>query len=86
MTTPPKQPDTRLAADDAQLDRTLFSVSPKAYAEFLDRLDAPPQPNERLRRTMPEPAPWDAGELKRVSLFSVAVPAPPETGSFPAPR
>jgi uncharacterized protein (DUF1778 family) len=57
----PKQPDTRLAADDAQLDRTLFSVSPKAYAEFLDRLDAPPQPNERLRRIMQEAAPWDRG-------------------------
>jgi uncharacterized protein (DUF1778 family) len=57
----PKQPDTRLAADDAQLDRTLFSVSPKAYAEFLDWLDAPPQPNERLRRTMREAAPWDRG-------------------------
>jgi uncharacterized protein (DUF1778 family) len=61
MTTTPKQPDARLAADDAQLDRTLFSVGPKAYAEFLARLDAPPQPNERLRRTMQEPAPWDPG-------------------------
>jgi uncharacterized protein (DUF1778 family) len=59
MATTPKQPDARLAADDAQLDRTLFSVSPKAYAEFLDRLDAPPQANERLRRIMQEPAPWD---------------------------
>jgi uncharacterized protein (DUF1778 family) len=33
-------------------------VSPKAYAEFLARLDAPPEPNERLRRTMQSPAPW----------------------------
>jgi uncharacterized protein (DUF1778 family) len=61
MATIPKQPDARLAADDAQLDRTLFSVSPKAYAEFRGRLDASPQPNERLRRTMQEPAPWDRG-------------------------
>jgi uncharacterized protein (DUF1778 family) len=61
MATKPKQPGARLAADDAQLDRTLFSVSCKAYAEFLNRLDAPPQPNERLRRTMQEPAPWDRG-------------------------
>ena len=42
----------RRAAEDALLDRTLFNVSPKAYAEFLKRLDAPPQPNEHLRRTM----------------------------------
>ena len=49
----------RRAAEDALLDRTVFSVSPKAYAEFLKRLDAPPQPNERLRRTMRTRAPWD---------------------------
>jgi uncharacterized protein (DUF1778 family) len=59
MATRPKQPEARLAADDAQLDRTLFSVRPKAYAEFLNQLDAPAQPNERLRCTMQEPAPWD---------------------------
>ncbi|MFH1343207.1 MAG: DUF1778 domain-containing protein [Pseudomonadota bacterium] len=49
----------RRAAEDALLDRTLFSVSPKAYAEFLKRLDAPPKPNDRLRRTMQAKAPWD---------------------------
>ena len=49
----------RRAAEDALLDRTVFTVSPKAYAEFLARLDAPPQPNERLRRTMRTKAPWD---------------------------
>jgi uncharacterized protein (DUF1778 family) len=49
----------RRAAEDALLDRTVFSVSPKAYAEFLKRLDAPPQPNDRLRRTMRAAAPWD---------------------------
>jgi uncharacterized protein (DUF1778 family) len=49
----------RRAAEDALLDRTLFNVSPKGYAEFLARLDAPPQPNERLRRTMQTPGPWD---------------------------
>jgi uncharacterized protein (DUF1778 family) len=49
----------RRAAEDALLDRTVFSVSPKAYAEFLKRLDAPPQPNDRLRRTMKAAAPWD---------------------------
>lgn len=49
----------RRAAEDALLDRTIFTVSPKAYAEFLMRLDAPPQPNERLRRTMGTSAPWE---------------------------
>jgi len=49
----------RRAAEDALLDRTVFSVSPKAYAEFLKRLDAQPQPNDRLRRTMQAQGPWD---------------------------
>jgi uncharacterized protein (DUF1778 family) len=47
------------AAEDQLLDRTVFTVSPKAYAEFLARLDAPPRPNARLRRTMRTRAPWD---------------------------
>ena len=49
----------RRAAEDALLDRTVFAVDPEAYAEFLARLDAPAQPNDRLRRTMQTPAPWD---------------------------
>ena len=49
----------RRAAEDTLLDRTVFSVSPKAYAEFLKRLDAAPQLNGRLRRTMQAKGPWD---------------------------
>ena len=49
----------RHAAEDALLDRTILTVSPKVYAEFLAQLDAPPQPNERLRRTMRTSAPWE---------------------------
>ena len=49
----------RLAAEDALLDQALISVSPNAYAEFLKRLDMPPSPNARLRRTMQTAAPWD---------------------------
>jgi uncharacterized protein (DUF1778 family) len=49
----------RRAAEDALLDRTVFTVSPQAYAKFVARLDAPPQPNKRLRRTLRTPAPWD---------------------------
>lgn len=49
----------RQAAEEALLDRTVWTLSPKAYAEFLARLDAPPQPNRRLQKTMQTPAPWE---------------------------
>jgi uncharacterized protein (DUF1778 family) len=49
----------RQAAEKALLDRMVFTVSPEAYAQFLKRLDAPPKPNERLRRTMQATPPWD---------------------------
>ena len=49
----------RRAAENMLLDRTLFAVSPKAYREFLARLDAPPQPNKRLIKSMQTPAPWE---------------------------
>jgi uncharacterized protein (DUF1778 family) len=49
----------RRAAEEALLDRTVLTVSPEAYAEFVARLDAPAQPNERLRRTMQTQAPWE---------------------------
>lgn len=49
----------RRAAEDTLLDRTMFAVSPKAYREFLTRLDAPPKPNKRLLKTMRTRAPWE---------------------------
>jgi len=49
----------RRAAENALLDRTVFPLNPKAYAEFLARLDAPPRPNRRLRKSLQTPAPWD---------------------------
>ena len=49
----------RRAAEDTLLDRTVFSVSPKAYRQFLARLDAPPRPNKRLLKSMRTPAPWE---------------------------
>jgi uncharacterized protein (DUF1778 family) len=49
----------RHAAEDALLDRTVFVLSTKAYADFLSRLDAPPAPNERLRRSLQTQAPWE---------------------------
>ncbi len=48
----------RRAAEEALLDRTIMSVSPAAFADFLALLDAPPQPNDRLRKTMQAPSPW----------------------------
>jgi uncharacterized protein (DUF1778 family) len=47
------------AAEDTLLDRTVFMVSPKAYRQFLARLDAPPKPNKRLLKTMQTRTPWE---------------------------
>lgn len=49
----------RTAAEEALLDQTIITASPEAYAAFLARLDMPPQSNERLRKTMQTPAPWE---------------------------
>ena len=49
----------RNAAEETLLERTIFWASPEAYAEFIALLDAPPQPNERLRKTMQTIAPWE---------------------------
>lgn len=45
------------AAQDALLDRTVFSVGADAYAAVVARLDTPVQTNERLRRTMQKSPP-----------------------------
>lgn len=47
------------AAEDALLAQAIVAVSPEAYAAFQARLDAPPEPNERLRRSLRTPLPWD---------------------------
>ncbi|MFO0344676.1 MAG: DUF1778 domain-containing protein [Labrys sp. (in: a-proteobacteria)] len=49
----------RRAAEETMLDRTLVQVSPEAYDTFLARLDAPPAPNDRLKKTMQVKAPWE---------------------------
>jgi uncharacterized protein (DUF1778 family) len=49
----------RAAAEEAVLDQIMMAVGPDAYAAFIARLDMPPQPNERLRKTMQTRAPWD---------------------------
>jgi uncharacterized protein (DUF1778 family) len=49
----------RRAAEDTLLDRSVLLLSPKAYRQFLARLEAPPRPNKRLLKTMHTPAPWE---------------------------
>jgi uncharacterized protein (DUF1778 family) len=49
----------RHAAEDTLLNHTIFVIGPKAYADFLARLDAPHQPNERLRRSLQTCGPWE---------------------------
>ena len=49
----------RRAAVEALTDRSLFVVDAETYARFVAALDAPPVANEKLRRTMQTPAPWD---------------------------
>jgi uncharacterized protein (DUF1778 family) len=49
----------RMAAEEALLDQAIIAASPEAYAAFLTRLDMPPEPNERLRKTMQTPALWE---------------------------
>lgn len=48
----------RRAAEEAMLERTLVQVSAEAYDAFIARLDAPPRPNDRLKKTMQTKAPW----------------------------
>jgi len=49
---------SRRAAEEALLDQALLRVEPEAFAAFQARLDAPPEPNERLRKTMQTVPPW----------------------------
>jgi uncharacterized protein (DUF1778 family) len=49
----------RQAAESAILDRAVLSFTAKAYAQFIARLDAPPRPNKRLRRSLQNTAPWE---------------------------
>jgi uncharacterized protein (DUF1778 family) len=49
----------RREAEETILEQTIIKASPKAYAEFLQRLDKAPMPNERLVKTMQTKAPWD---------------------------
>ena len=49
----------RKAAEEALLEQRIWGVSPETYAEFIARLDAPAQPNERLKKMIQTSAPWE---------------------------
>lgn len=48
----------RIAAEEALLDQLLITANSPAYDAFVARLDMPPKPNPRLRKTMETPPPW----------------------------
>ena len=50
---------TRMAAEDALLDRTAFRLDAERFAAFIAQLDAPPAPNPVLRKLLATPAPWE---------------------------
>jgi uncharacterized protein (DUF1778 family) len=49
----------RNAAVDVLTERALFQVDAATFAAFVEALDRPPELNEKLRRTMRTPAPWE---------------------------
>lgn len=50
----------RQSAADVLLDRRLLSLEASAYDVFMQVLDNPPAPAEKLRRLMKRKAPWEA--------------------------
>ncbi|MDH5763206.1 MAG: DUF1778 domain-containing protein [Nitrospinota bacterium] len=51
-----------VACNEAQnvlLDRRYFALEPEAFDRFLAALDEAPTDNERLRRTLTSPVPWE---------------------------
>lgn len=48
----------REASENVLLDQRLFDLDEKAFAAFEALLDAPAEPDEKLRRTLNTPPPW----------------------------
>lgn len=55
----------------ALLDQRRIATSQEAYAEFLAKLDAA-RPNERLRKMLQTPAPWQPVGLWLSTVHAVA--------------
>jgi uncharacterized protein (DUF1778 family) len=49
----------RTHAIDILLDKRLFSLTVEQYDAFLKALEAPPAPNEKLKKLMRVKAPWE---------------------------
>ena len=49
----------RTHAIDVLLDKRLFSLGTEHYHAFLKALDAPPAPNEKLKRLLRNKSPWE---------------------------
>ena len=49
----------RRAAEEAILDQTMILTDQDGYDRVLALLDRPPESNDRLRRLMQTPAPWE---------------------------
>lgn len=49
----------RREAEETIFEQRIIKTSPEAYADFLQRLDKAPRPNDRLIKTMQTKAPWD---------------------------
>ncbi len=49
----------RRAAEEAILDQTVIVTDRDRYDRFLALLDRPPESNEKLRKLMQTPAPWE---------------------------
>jgi uncharacterized protein (DUF1778 family) len=45
-------------AENAVLDQTVFRLSPEKYKQFVEKLDAPPADNPRLRTLLSGKSPW----------------------------
>lgn len=45
-------------AEDVLLDQTYFALDAKGFAAFQAMLDNPPEPTDRLRRTLKATLPW----------------------------
>ena len=48
----------REASENVLLDQRLFDLDETAFAAFEALLDAPAEPDEKLRRTLNTPPPW----------------------------
>ena len=46
------------AATDVILDRRLLCLTPKVFLRFVEALDAPPNPNDKLRKLLSTVPPW----------------------------